>query len=90
MIKYCSALCISFGSLKAIKLEEKLLVQVAREVLGRDWQESDGNMFERVFTHDNGIESMNYDLSYNGLKIGTVKRFWEESTFKIQFEPSNN
>lgn len=72
---------------ESIKLEDRLLLQVAKDVLGRDWQESDGNIFVRGFTQNNGIESMDYELAYNGSKIGTVKRRFVESTFKITFEP---
>ena len=72
---------------ESIKLEERLLLQVAKDVLGRDWQESDGNIFQRVFTHNNGVESMDYELAYNGSKIGTVKRRFVESTFRVSFEP---
>lgn len=69
------------------KLEEKLLSQIARDILGRDWQESDGDIFVRVFPYDSGTQSMDYELAYNGSKIGTVKRRFEESTFTITFEP---
>ena len=72
---------------ECIKLEEQLLMKIAIDILGRDWQESDGNMFQRVFRQG---DDMNYELSYNGSKIGTVKHGFIESTYSVLFQPETN
>lgn len=68
-------------------LEDELLKKVLSEFLQREATLDDARNFTMV--HYQG-DLWNYDLVFCGIKIGSVRKYFEGSEFKVVFTPVNN